>query len=120
MLLHPFSGYVPNYMDFEFLEEEQHTLVCPRRTDDGASSGAIGAGCVKCVSRAIVQKKNLQKKINWKGLQAKTMDGRGRRGSNLSTGAGEALPLRTSQRRRLQRYAAWSYSGISRNARGKK
>ena len=30
-------------MEFEFLEEEQLTLVCPRRTDDDASSGAIGA-----------------------------------------------------------------------------
>ena len=47
-------------MEFEFLEEEQLTLVCPRQTDDDASSGAIGAAW--CVSRAIAE--TIAKKYN--------------------------------------------------------
>ena len=54
-------------MEFEFLEEEQLTIVyvCPRRTDDGASSRAIGAAWR--VPRAIAE--TLAKKINRKGLR---------------------------------------------------
>ena len=45
-------------MEFEFLEEEQLTLVCPRRTDDDASSGAIGAAWrVPCAIAETLAKK---------------------------------------------------------------
>ena len=67
-------------MEFQFLEEEQLTIVCPRRT---VLERSVQPGACHVPLRKPLQK------ISRKGLEANTMNGRS---SNLSTGAGEALP----------------------------